>query len=249
VKQGMAGDFVADARNAPSVIAGSSDPLLEWAVRESRCGLAMLTYGSADGFNRLLSGEACAAAVHLPVTPASVQVGLEPNKFAAQGRLSHLDCALLRWAQREQGLVVASKNPKKIKSLADLRKRSVRTIARQHGAGSYLLLLELLKAQSIAPDDLNYVRPSAQTEGDIAAAILDGRADAGLAVRAVAQQFHLDFIPMAIEQMDIAVLRASYFDAPVQRLFEFTKTAMFKKYAKSLGGYDLTELGKVVWNA
>jgi putative molybdopterin biosynthesis protein len=30
----------------PPIVAGSHDPLLEWAVRESRCGLAILACGS-----------------------------------------------------------------------------------------------------------------------------------------------------------------------------------------------------------
>ena len=37
----------------PAVVAGSHDPLLDWAVRESRCGLALLTQGSSDGLARL----------------------------------------------------------------------------------------------------------------------------------------------------------------------------------------------------
>ena len=38
----------AGARAVPSTIAGSHDPLLEWAVRESRSPLALLTQGSLD---------------------------------------------------------------------------------------------------------------------------------------------------------------------------------------------------------
>jgi putative molybdopterin biosynthesis protein len=248
VKQGLAGSVVVSSRNAPAVIAGSSDPLLEWAVRESRCGLAMLTYGSSDGFNRLLAGEACAAAIHLPDANNGTSEH-SANRLAAKSRLSHMDCVLLHWAQREQGLVVAIKNPKKIQGLVDLQRKNVKTIARQIGAGSYLLFLALLKEQAIEPDSLHYCPISAQTESDIAAAILDGRADVGLAVRAVAQQFHLDFIPLATESLDIAVLRASYFDAPMQKLLEFAKKPMFQRYAKSLGGYDVHALGRVIWNA
>src|SRR5215471_8312941 len=47
-------------RTAPATVAGSHDPLLDWAVRESRCGLALLTQGSRDGVERLLAGEASA---------------------------------------------------------------------------------------------------------------------------------------------------------------------------------------------
>src|SRR5687767_8805607 len=42
----------------PVVLAGSHDPLLEWAVRSSGSGLALLTEGSSDGLRRLAAGEA-----------------------------------------------------------------------------------------------------------------------------------------------------------------------------------------------
>ena len=41
----------------PLVFAGSHDPLLEWALRESGSGLASLPEGSEAGYRRLLKGE------------------------------------------------------------------------------------------------------------------------------------------------------------------------------------------------
>lgn len=249
VKQSTAGTAITAMRNAPAVIAGSSDPLLEWAVRESRCGLATMTYGSMDGVDRLLAGSACAAAMHIPSVGGSAKPGGDRNIALASERLSHLDCVLLEWAKREQGLVVAAGNPHKIGNLADLTKPKLRVVVRQPGAGSYLLFLQLLTESRIDPDKLKIVQPAAQTEIDIASAILDGRADAGLAVRAVARQFHLDFIPLTIERLDIAVLRASFFDAPWQALMAFTGKPAFKRYAQTLAGYDIHGLGAVMWNA
>lgn len=249
VKQSTAGTAITAMRNAPAVIAGSSDPLLEWAVRESRCGLATMTYGSMDGVDRLVAGSACAAAMHIPSVGGSAKPGGDRNIALANERLSHLDCVLLEWAKREQGLVVAAGNPHKIGNLADLTKPKLRVVVRQPGAGSYLLFLQLLTESRIDPDKLKIVQPAAQTEIDIASAILDGRADAGLAVRAVARQFHLDFIPLTIERLDIAVLRASFFDAPWQALMAFTGKPAFKRYAQTLAGYDIHGLGKVMWNA
>jgi excisionase family DNA binding protein len=53
-------------RPEPSpIVAGSHDPLLEWALRESGSGLATLAVGSEAGFDRFLAAEAIAAAVHL----------------------------------------------------------------------------------------------------------------------------------------------------------------------------------------
>ena len=249
VRRGMSGAPLAVSRNVPAVLAGSHDPLLEWAVRESRCGLATMTYGSMDGVDRLLSGAACAAAIHLPSAKQERGGDLDRNVALARDRLAHLDCVLLHWASREQGLVLAAGNPLKIKSVADLRKRKTRVIIRQPGAGSHLLFLQLLAEAGVESNALSYVNPPAQTESDVAAAILDGRADAGLAVRAVARQFHLDFLPLAVERLDIAVLRASYFDPPLQALFAFARRAPFQRQAKMLAGYDIEELGRARWNA
>lgn len=230
-------------RLAP-VIAGSHDPLLDWAVRESRCGLAALAYGSLDGIDRMLSGEASAAAIHLPPTKGSGR-----NRSVVSERLSHLDVVLVKWASREQGRVVASNNPHKIMSLPDLLTKKARVIPRQPDAGSYLLLLELLGQARMKLTDLNVVKFAALNESDISAAILDGKADAGLAIRAVARQFHLGFVPPATEQLDLVVNRRAFFEAPMQVLLAFTHTNTFRRYARELSGYDVSELGKVVWNA
>lgn len=247
VRRGMSGTMVVPSRNVPAVIAGSHDPLLEWAVRESRCGLATMTYGSLDGLDRLLSGTACAAAIHLP--PDAIASNHDSNVRLAQDRLAHLDCVLLRWATREQGLVLARGNPLKIRAIEDLKKQRTRVIVRQQGAGSQLLFLQLLKNAGIDPNRLRYAAAPAQTESEVAAAILDDRADAGLAVRAVARQFQLEFVPLTTESLDIAVLRASFFDPPLQALFEFARRPAFVKHARTLAGYDISKLGQVQWNA
>src|SRR6266540_5152923 len=50
---------------APPIVGGSHDPLLEWALRESACGLASLPEGSEEGLRRLTRGEVMVAAIHL----------------------------------------------------------------------------------------------------------------------------------------------------------------------------------------
>ena len=52
-------------RQAPAVFLGSHDPLLEWALRESRCGLATFFDGSLDGLHRFNDGEGIASGLHL----------------------------------------------------------------------------------------------------------------------------------------------------------------------------------------
>src|SRR6476620_6380596 len=50
---GKSGAMPMAAAHRPPIIAGSHDPLLEWAVRESGCGLAILAGGSRAGIEAL----------------------------------------------------------------------------------------------------------------------------------------------------------------------------------------------------
>ncbi len=227
----------------PATLAGSHDPLLEWAVRESRCGLALLTQGSRDGLERLAAGEACAALLHLP----DAAVG-EFNVQAAEERLRGRDVALLEWARRDQGLLVARGNPKGVRSVRQLAARGVRVALRQEGAGSRELLERLLEREGMRASALRPSVSPAPTESDLAAAIAAGEADAGLGARAAAHLFHLDFVPLVVERLDLAVRRARWFDPPLQSLWQFARTRRFAAHAAALTGYDLAHAGAVRWN-
>src|SRR5262249_45948319 len=51
------------------IVGGSYDPLLEWALRQSRSGLATLPEGSEAGLARFEAGGIVASAIHLhPMT-------------------------------------------------------------------------------------------------------------------------------------------------------------------------------------
>src|SRR5262245_13308038 len=115
----------------PPVIAGSHDPLLEWAVRESRCELAILVDGSTGGMHRLLAGQAVACGLHL-IDPATG----EYDASILANSLPGLDYVVIEWARRRQGLVVAQGNPAEVASVADLGQPNIRVAIRQEGSGS-----------------------------------------------------------------------------------------------------------------
>lgn len=226
----------------PPTIAGSHDPLLDWAVRESRCGLALLTQGSGDGLERLARGEVSAALMHLPSADLS-----DFNRAEADESLRGHNVVLLEWARREQGLLVARGNPRKIRAVADLAKRGVTVAARQPGAGSAVLLERLLAREGI---DRKRLRISATTmgENDLAMAVKSGEADVGLGARAAARPLGLDFVPLLVERLDLGVSRAAWFEAPMRALFAFAHGKRFAEHARALGGYDIAGLGAVTWN-
>jgi len=228
---------------APPIVAGSHDPLLEWAVRDSRCGLAILACGSSAGLERLERREATIAAMHwLDRTTGEYNVPL------VRARLGAADIVVIEWAKRAQGLLVAAGNPLRIKSLADLAKRRARVVPRQQESGSHHLFAHLLEQAKLDSRKLAWLSRPLVAETDLAAAIHDGHADAGVAIEAAARAHGLSFIPLAVERLDLVLRRRDYFEPPVQALLTFARTAAFAAQAAMLGGYDVATSGRVVFN-
>jgi excisionase family DNA binding protein len=229
---------------APPIVAGSHDPLLEWAARDSGCGLAVLACGSIAGLDRLLSGEATAAAMHwLDRATGDYNVPL------VRERAGTADFVVIEWAKRAQGLLLAAGNPLRVKSLADLVKRRARVTPRQAGAGSHHLFLHLLDRAKVDTSKLNWLPRPALAETDLAAAIHDGRADAGVGIEVAARAQGLAFIPLAVERLDLVLRRRDFFESPFQTLLSFARTTEFAAQAKLMKGYDVAASGRVVFNA
>jgi excisionase family DNA binding protein len=228
---------------SPPIIAGSHDPLLEWAARESRCGLAVLACGSSAGLERLALGEARIAAMHwLDPTTGEYNVPL------VRARMPGADVVVIEWAQRRQGLLVAPGNPLKIRVPADLIRRRARVIGRQAEAGSHQLLAHLLAQAKIRRGDIRWLPQPALAETDLAAAIRDGSADAGLAIEAAARGCGLGFIPLALERLDLVLRRRDYFEPAVQALLAHARSPAFAGHAKAMGGYVVAGTGQVMFN-
>ena len=90
---------------------------------------------------------------------------------------------------RSQGLILAPKNPRSINGIADLA--GEKFIPRQKQAGSYVLLSHRLDEKGMDPATLDLVAPPARSELDVAIAVDEGKADAGLGIEAVARQQRL----------------------------------------------------------
>lgn len=226
----------------PEVFVGSHDPLLEWALRESGSAIPAFLDGSLDGLERLRRGEAVAAGLHLVESE-----GDGWNRAHVEAALADEPVVLLEWAWRQQGLVLASGNPLGIRRIADLRGR--RFLPRQREAGTWVLFERLAAESGLSLEDLDLLEPPARTQTDIALAMDQGLADAGLGLACAARQFHLDFVPLLQERYDIVVYRSAYFEPAFQRLLAFCRRPEFAHKAEALGGYDTSNLARVHYNA
>jgi excisionase family DNA binding protein len=224
------------------IIAGSHDPLLEWAMRESGCGLATLVVGSEAGLARFVAGEVIAAAMHLH---ALEDPQADANVAALADRNDMQDAVLVAFCRREQGFLLAPGNPLNIRLIDDAIAKRARIAMRPAGAGAQLLLLSLLHRAQATLDQLTVVSPVCPTGPDIAQAIRAGRADIGIATRSVANFAGLDFVPTVWEPFDLLLRQRDYFRPAMQALIRFLRTDEMIVRAQEMGGFDLGEAGKV----
>lgn len=221
----------------PDVLVGSHDPLLDWAIHASGCGLAVLCNGSGDGLTRFQEATAALAGLHLPEDG-----GWNVDTVQKTGVQN---AVLLAFATRKRGLLISDDAAGEIRSVADLKGK--RVALRQPGAGAALLFSRLLEDAGLTENDLVCAQSPAHSENDAAVAVAAGEADAALGIEAMAKPFKLTFLPLADERFDLLVNRRAYFTEPLQTLFEFARSTAFKDKAAALGGYDLSDHGTVRW--
>lgn len=225
----------------PPVVAGSHDPLLDFALKESGADLALQAGGSLDGLRRFAEGKAMLAGLHV-IDEASGAYNLP----LLEARLAGKDAVAIHWAWRNQGLVLGRRAAKKVKGIADLK--GLRIARRQDEAGSAILFRRLLQEGGRSESDLDILPTPYRSELDLALAVHAGAADAGLAIESAARQLKLGFLPLARECFDLVVGRRDYFESSVQKLLAFARTKRFRVEAERLGGYDIAALGQIRWN-
>lgn len=234
---------VAGVFQAAPIYAGSNDPLLEWALRQSGAGLAVLTHGSTHGLRELADGRAMLTGSHLLDAASG-----EYNLPAVRSHMPGGGFVMIHWARRVQGLLTAPGNPRAISGLEDVVTQGLRFAARTAGAGSQQLLDVLLGRAGLTADALQLAPRHAETHADLATMIEMGEADCGIGLQAAAGR--LGFVPLiGDESFDLVMRRRDYFEPQVQALLAFARTDAFIARAAHLTGYDVTNLGKVRWNS
>ena len=226
-------------------LVGSHDlalDLLAAHLRRRRPPLALdvRAVGSLPGLLALRQGEADVAGAHL-LDPATGEYNAPLVARLFPGR----QMALLTVAHREQGLLVAPGNPRRLRRLADLARPKVRVIRRTAGSGTDLLLEWGLRQEGIAMDRLRLLPRGAATHLEVAAAVARGEADAGLGLRAAAEAFGLGFVPLFRERYDLVCPLARLQRSPLAGLPAALRSLAFRKQVRHLGGYDTRETGRV----
>lgn len=159
----------------------------------------------------------------------------------------HRDWLLIRAFRREQGLMV---RPEHLDRLEDLLQADLRWVQRQDGSGSQRFLQEVLARYKLGTDGLgSRTVATALSERDAAAQLAMYAADIAPGTRGSATEFGLAFVPAGWECFDFALYRGVYFRKLFQQLLKALESDDTKALSKQLGGYDFSELGRVIWTA
>ena len=229
------------------VVLGSHDNTLDLLAtllrrRDPRLRLSSGHVGSLGGLMALRQGRAHLGGSHL--------YDPETNSYNVpfiQKYLEGMPLKLINLAWRQQGLMVLPDNPKKIYQVSDLTRPGVRFINRQRGAGTRLLLDFFLKKEGLEPAAIQGYDREEYTHMAVAANVKSGTADAGLGILAAARALGLDFIPLTPERYDLVVPQATFADPRFQELLAVIRSEEFHRAAVALGGYDLKDCGKILW--
>ncbi len=238
--QGEGGQFSAAPRAArPNVVLGSHDPLLEWALLESRADLASFLGGSHNGLERIARGEGVAAGLHIHEAEGW-------NVETVRERFPEGDCVLVEWAWRQRGLILPETLAEDVRGLPDLKDRVFAPRAPETGSQT---LFETLRADAgLQADDIKQIAP-ARSEADAVLAVVDGKADAAFGLKCLARRFRLAFVPLIDERFDLLVSRRAWFEPPFQALLSFCRGPEFAEKAAELGGYEVSGFGTVHFNS
>ena len=196
--------------------------------------------GSLGGLVALKRGEAHVVGTHLldPATGAYNLPDLKKQKLLSTS-------VVMTLVVREQGLIVPKRNPKRIKTLADLTHPDIRFINRQPGAGTRVLLDYKLSKLGISHERITGYEREETTHMAVAAAVASGLADAGLGVKSAATALGLGFVPVEREEYDLVFHRDFFESETGQRLVAVIRSVAFKRALERLDGYHTTSTGRL----
>jgi len=228
------------------IIAGSNDLLLDKAISlfnamNSEEIVVFGNLGSMGGLSALRKNLCHIASSHL------LQENDDDYNFSFASRELDDMPAVVNFCSREQGIVLQKGNPKKVQSVKDLAQPGITIVNRSLATGTRLLLDNELRAAGINGEKISGYQNIVNRHMDIGLEILAGKADAGPGIRPVASLLGLDFLPLRWERFDLLVSKDIFFEPGVQKFQGLLHETAFRKLAKSLDGYDISDSGKMVF--
>jgi putative molybdopterin biosynthesis protein len=160
--------------------------------------------------------------------------------------LPGIPAVIIKLASRVQGFYVLKGNPKKITGWEDLKRTDVSIINHEAGSGSRILLDEHLKKMGLQGNMLKGYENESYSPMALASAIIRGRADVCLGLdMPFLQAREIEFLPIQKERYDLVIKKEDQNHPIFKAIIEIVSSEDFKMEMHGVGGYDLSEAGKI----
>lgn len=198
--------------------------------------------GSYNAIYALYKGEVQVATAHMWDSKSG-----EYNIPYINSMLPGTPAVVIRLASRMQGFYVARGNPKSIKGWDDLLRPDITIVNREKGSGTRILLDEHLRRMKVNSSIINGYGRECQSHIAVASIVARGEADLGIGKEKACNQVQgIDFVPVQKEQYDMIIKKEDLKSPAMEAVISILHSEDFILEVQSLGGYDLTELGKIV---
>lgn len=198
--------------------------------------------GSYNALYELYNGRVSIASSHLWDFETD-----EYNSTFVKKLLPGIPCVLINLAYRMQGFYVAKGNPKEIKTWEDLTRPNITLVNREKGAGTRVLLDGKLRLLNFNGNHIKGYDNEELSHLGVASTVSRGIADVGLGnEKAALQVNNIDFIPLHKERYDLVIKKEDLQNPVYQTIINIINSAEFKAELQGLGGYDLTDAGKII---
>jgi molybdopterin molybdotransferase/putative molybdopterin biosynthesis protein len=245
-KRAAVATFRSDGEIDSTLLLAGCDPsvtlLADWLARQrsSVCAFA-ISCSSGKALHALLENQAHAAGAHLKDARSG-----EYNLAQFKQALGHRRAIVVNFARWELGIAVAAGNRFGLHDVAGLARPELRIVNRERGAGARAALDESLGELGIQAEQLEGYKLEVGGHLEVAAAVAEGRADAGVTIRVAASAYGLDFIPMREERYDLAVLERELDSVPVKAMLDALNSSRFAREVSQRCAYDTDQMGTVL---
>ncbi len=234
------------------LIGGADDALLHRAavaLGRKKGSHALVSYfpgGTRPGLDLLQSGKVDVCALHWgPDSESHIR-----HPALLQAYKNRQSWVLVHAFKREQGLMVSrriqSTDGETGEIVPMLINKHHRWIELASGSGTRRFVLESLGKLGISPGNLHHT-VEMHSSRESGSAIAMNIADIAPGTRALASEFGHRFISLGWENLDLVFERGIWFRRLLQDLVGYLISFEAAQTAEQLGGYDLSESGKLKW--
>jgi molybdate-binding protein/DNA-binding XRE family transcriptional regulator len=229
---------------ATLVVAGCDPalPLLETplALLDPPVSFTWWPCGSQEALRLAAAGLVHVAGAHLRGESGGYSTGPAADRLRRQG------AEVVGFCSWREGLVLRPGLAGEVTGLADVARRGLRLVNREHGAEARHVLDRELARLRLSPGTLPGYQTAAAGHLEVAAAIAAGLADAGVASEPAALAYGLGFVPLAAEHSDLVIPATAAGSREVAGLLRVLSSRWLLDQLASLPGYDPARCGEHV---